>query len=356
MSRIRTLKPELPSDEKLARVSRDARLAFIYAITQADDYGLLRGSPRQLLGVLFPFDDDVTAESLDGWLGQLVDQGIVRWRCTADGAPVLELVNWSRHQVVHKPAQPRLLNSLRPLPETSPGDSTEVSGKLPGIPRADRRTVGPSEQGPTDQGPPLPATRKKRESAGASWLEPMRAAWEQVNGAGSFPFGQAARELKPLVDAGNTVERIARQLAWYLRVRGLDTADPDPEVIARTRFTPNLRDFRLRFARFDPDRTLEGDSPVADEHGWLVPIAAAWEARYDRGSFPLPEAARELRELTSAGHSAQEIARRLVWYLDNRGAESALGPDEKRRRTFTPSIRDFRLRFGQFDPSAPEAV
>lgn len=87
-----------------------------------------------------------------------------------------------------------------------------------------------------------------------TWLTPIGEAWEAVNGKGSFPYGQAAKALKPLLDAGHEPPLIARRLAWYLRVRGLDTTDPDPAVIAKVRFTPNLHDFRLRFARFDPDR------------------------------------------------------------------------------------------------------
>ena len=87
-----------------------------------------------------------------------------------------------------------------------------------------------------------------------TWLTPIGGAYEAVNGAGTFPWKQAASELAPLKAAGHTVEQIARNLGWYLKVRGLDTADPDPEVIARTRFTPSLRDFRLRFGRFNPER------------------------------------------------------------------------------------------------------
>lgn len=89
---------------------------------------------------------------------------------------------------------------------------------------------------------------------------------------------------------------------------------------------------------------------------WLTPIGAAWEARYDKGSFPYGQAAREFASLTAAGHSPDEIARRLAWYLENRGSETVLPPDQLARRHFTPSLRDFRLRFGQFDPSASEAA
>ncbi len=113
--------------------------------------------------------------------------------------------------------------------------------------RRDRGDIGTDSPNRRESGP-IKAEK-------TTWLTPIGAAWEAVNGAGSFPYGQAAKELKPLRDAGHEPPVIARRLAWYLEVRGLDTADPDPVVIAKTRFTPNLRDFRLRFARFDPERT-----------------------------------------------------------------------------------------------------
>ncbi|MEX2182126.1 MAG: hypothetical protein WD771_08795 [Gemmatimonadaceae bacterium] len=87
---------------------------------------------------------------------------------------------------------------------------------------------------------------------------------------------------------------------------------------------------------------------------WLTPIGAVWESRYDRGSFPYGQAAAQLKPLLAAGHSAEEIARRLDWYLSNKGSEHVEETREQfRRRNFTPSLKDFRLRFGKFDPSAP---
>lgn len=136
MPRIRALKPETPQDEKLAAVSRDARLTFLYCITQADDDGLLRGHPRQLLGALFPFDGDLTETLLMSWVGSLVDvAGVLRWRETEDGAPVLEIVNWEKHQQIKNRSKPFLAQQLKPLsahpPEglpSSSGDSPETLG------------------------------------------------------------------------------------------------------------------------------------------------------------------------------------------------------------------------------------
>lgn len=83
-----------------------------------------------------------------------------------------------------------------------------------------------------------------------TWLTPAGTAWEAVNGPGSFPYGQAAKELKAIRDAGIDPEEIGRRMAWYLRVRGIDHPDPTPEMIARTRFTPSVREFRLKHQRY----------------------------------------------------------------------------------------------------------
>lgn len=119
MARIRSIKPELPGDEKLATVSRDARLTFILAMTQVDDDGLLAASPRQLLGSLFPLDDSVTPALLEAWIGELIAIGRVRWRRTRDAARVLELCNWKKHQKIDKPSPSKITPLLAPFDEGS---------------------------------------------------------------------------------------------------------------------------------------------------------------------------------------------------------------------------------------------
>ncbi len=127
MARIRTIKPELPADVKLASVSRDARLTFIYAITQADDIGLIAGSPRQLLGSLYPLDEDVTQPILLGWVEELVAVGLFRWRSTRDGVPVLEIANWTKHQRIDNAGR----SQLGALLAESPRDTADVRGDSP---------------------------------------------------------------------------------------------------------------------------------------------------------------------------------------------------------------------------------
>src|SRR6516225_1279453 len=62
MARIRTIKPEFWSDEKLAECTLGARLLFIGTWNFADDEGRMEYSPKRLKMQVFPGDDiDVVA-------------------------------------------------------------------------------------------------------------------------------------------------------------------------------------------------------------------------------------------------------------------------------------------------------
>lgn len=126
MARIRSIHPDFPSDKKLARVPRDARLAFVCCWCIADDAGLFRAEPRQLLGALFPHDHDVADSQLEVWLADLVRIGVLRWRQTRDGARVGQVVNWQR-QKIDKPSKSFLSGELLPLDIDSRGTSEAVA-------------------------------------------------------------------------------------------------------------------------------------------------------------------------------------------------------------------------------------
>jgi len=121
MARIRTIKPEFAGDEKMATVCRNTRLTFLLMVSQADDEGYLAAAPRQLLGTLYPLDESASQETLEMWLDGLVEIGRIRWRRTRDGARVIELVNWSKHQRIDKPTPSKIKPLLMPLAESSRG-------------------------------------------------------------------------------------------------------------------------------------------------------------------------------------------------------------------------------------------
>lgn len=200
MPRIRTLKPETPSDEALATVSRDARLTFVYLITQADDDGLVLASPRQLLGALYPHDHDVTEAMVVAWCQELAGIGCVRWRRTRGGSPVLELVNWSEHQKIKHRAKPVIAQTLAPhtdadsVANAGEGDTPEPLPPSSGGPPEDLRRLSPTNQQPwtmdqlqtVDHGP---ATSNQVVDPGSSRHRAMLAA--AANKGASERFGDA---------------------------------------------------------------------------------------------------------------------------------------------------------------------
>lgn len=154
MARIRTIKPEIASDVKLASVSIQARYTFVLLISQADDEGLIAGSHRQLLGSLYPHDETVSTGDLLSWVEELVTVGLLRWRATLEGAPVLELANWSKHQRIDNKGRSQLAAALSPLAESrgEPPRTAETRGLEGDLgPRTLDRGSGTVPTAPPDQ-------------------------------------------------------------------------------------------------------------------------------------------------------------------------------------------------------------
>lgn len=107
MPRIRTIKPEMPHDERLARVSRNTRYHFVLLWTQADDDGYFRATPRLILGQLYPHDRDVGESDVDRMTAELVEIGILDLRTGPDG-PIGHIRNWLKHQRIDHPTKSHL--------------------------------------------------------------------------------------------------------------------------------------------------------------------------------------------------------------------------------------------------------
>jgi hypothetical protein len=106
MARSRILKPEFWSDEKLALVSREARLTFAGLWTCSDDYGVTKGHPAWLKAQIFPYDVDLPLEEFGVWLADLERIGVI-YPFTADGESFFYIRNFSDHQKVDRPSKMR---------------------------------------------------------------------------------------------------------------------------------------------------------------------------------------------------------------------------------------------------------
>ena len=100
------IKPEFCSDGKLGKLSRDARLLFVLMWMHSDDYGVISGSERFLLGNCFENDESVTNPMLKKWLNELT---LLKFLIAfeADFKIWYKITNWERHQKVDKPSKRR---------------------------------------------------------------------------------------------------------------------------------------------------------------------------------------------------------------------------------------------------------
>ena len=99
MPRIRTIKPEFWSDEKLSMLQPIDRLVFLGLISMADDYGRVHDNVKVIDAFIFPNCSMSVRESL----AKLSGIGRVRRGLSVSGKAILEIVNWSKHQRVDKP-------------------------------------------------------------------------------------------------------------------------------------------------------------------------------------------------------------------------------------------------------------
>jgi hypothetical protein len=99
VARIRTIKPEMFQDEKLAPCDPTTRLVFVGLIAMADDAGRVLDNVRVIDAFIFPETRDSSHEPLM----RLSGMGRVIRGKTASGQRVLQIVNWEAHQKIQHP-------------------------------------------------------------------------------------------------------------------------------------------------------------------------------------------------------------------------------------------------------------
>lgn len=172
MPRIRTIKPEFWTSERLATRlpgvdGRQARLLFIALWNLAEDHGVCRASPVYLRSQVFAYDDDVTAADVGRWLRLLAGGGFVVL-FERDGSHYVWIRGWKEHQRIDKP-------SKGSLPEPSEAErqrKPEDSASPPGVLQESSRGEGKGKEGsggerrdrpePPPAPRPDPATRQEK--------------------------------------------------------------------------------------------------------------------------------------------------------------------------------------------------
>lgn len=100
MARIRTIKPEFWTDEKIGSVSIPSRLLLVGALNFADDHGGLDRSSKQLKAQVFPYD----AIDCEPLVLELIRAGLLIEYQVADGK-YLHIKGFHKHQKVDHPSK-----------------------------------------------------------------------------------------------------------------------------------------------------------------------------------------------------------------------------------------------------------
>lgn len=103
MSRNRMIRKEFFSDEKVARLSVEARLLFISMWIQADDRGKGRAAPAFLRAVTFPYDSNIALEKVGDCLKEIATQRLAAFY-EVERERYYLVINFLRHQVINRPS------------------------------------------------------------------------------------------------------------------------------------------------------------------------------------------------------------------------------------------------------------
>jgi hypothetical protein len=123
MPRIRTIKPEFWSDEKLAPLEPIDRLAFLGLISMADDFGRVHGNVKVIDAFVFPECSRTVRESL----AKLSRLGRIRCGKSSSGKQIIQILNWSKHQRVDKPQTATALPEIVVFDDETPENTEENS-------------------------------------------------------------------------------------------------------------------------------------------------------------------------------------------------------------------------------------
>lgn len=213
MARIRTVKPEFWTDEKMAKLSRDARLVYIGLWNHSDDKGICRGNPTLLRSQLFPFtdppyfDQDMTPEKFIGILRELEQMKRI-YKFSAGGEDFYLVKNFPKHQKIDRPSA-----GINPAPP--PGLFDEPSP-------SPRRAI--DEDSPQDQGSGNRDKEQGKEHIGrpkASPLSPpgldqkFEEFWKVYPQAGRHAKVESRKKFGAILKAGR-LEELVSATAGYI--------------------------------------------------------------------------------------------------------------------------------------------
>ncbi len=100
------IKTEFWDDEKLATISRDARLTYIALWNFSDDYGVVKGHHAWLKNNIYPYDENLKIDTFQKWLLELESLNRIIPFST-NGEIYYYLPKFPIHQTINRPSLQR---------------------------------------------------------------------------------------------------------------------------------------------------------------------------------------------------------------------------------------------------------
>lgn len=140
MARNRMIKPDFWDDEKLATVSRDARLTYIGMWTASDDYGVTKGNGTWLKNTIFKYDQNLDTDVFEVWLIELESIGrIIPFYINSE--KYYFMPKFLKHQKIDKPSKTRNPEPPENILDTLDKCSTVARETLASMTRDSSETV-----------------------------------------------------------------------------------------------------------------------------------------------------------------------------------------------------------------------
>lgn len=93
----RVVKSDIWRNDKIGELDMTGRCFYIGLITLADDAGRVKGNDKYLKASIFPYDDELTPEVINGCKDACKSLKLIQ-SFSVNGCEVLELTGWMEHQ------------------------------------------------------------------------------------------------------------------------------------------------------------------------------------------------------------------------------------------------------------------
>lgn len=251
MARIRTIKPEFWTSEKVVKCSVTARLLFIGLWNFCDDEGRIKDSPCQIKMNIFP-GDDYTTDDIHCLLSELSVSELLK-RYTVDNKSYLQVVGWD-HQKIN-----------RRNPSRIPPPTKEIHGVL----SESTLPEGKGRDRKVQEGKETPLTPLKTQSEGSVTFSCFL----------KKCFDVAGIDPAKIVNPGHHTGSTAAAKAWI--AAGADFEDHVKPVIREKLTYGRLADSKFHPAtlKYYHDAVLERVKEAVPDGGWEDTETPQWRVR-----------------------------------------------------------------------------